>query len=122
MNIHPSFYLLNHGVDFWHQLFEKLYLSPQNKVSGDFRKRFANPTREYLRFPFPPVVEVEVKRGTARGRGQVVWSWLPGFSHTEGQRLTPLQLSLSSASSSVFLPYPATSWAGEEQEETAPPA
>ena len=26
------------------ELFEKLYLSPQNKVSGDLRKTFANPT------------------------------------------------------------------------------
>lgn len=26
------------------ELFEKIYLSPQNKVSGDLRKTFANPT------------------------------------------------------------------------------
>lgn len=26
------------------ELFEKLYLSPQNKVHGDLRKTFANPT------------------------------------------------------------------------------
>lgn len=26
------------------ELFEKLYLSPQNKVAGDLRKTFANPT------------------------------------------------------------------------------
>ena len=26
------------------ELFEKLYLSPQNKVSGDLRKTFGNPT------------------------------------------------------------------------------
>lgn len=26
------------------ELFEKLYLSPQNKIHGDLRKTFANPT------------------------------------------------------------------------------
>lgn len=26
------------------ELFEKLYLSPQNRVSGDLRKTFGNPT------------------------------------------------------------------------------
>jgi hypothetical protein len=26
------------------ELFEKLYLNPPNKVPGDFRRRFANPT------------------------------------------------------------------------------
>jgi hypothetical protein len=26
------------------EMFEKLYLSPQNKVKGDLRKTFANPT------------------------------------------------------------------------------
>jgi len=26
------------------ELFEKIYLSPQNKVAGDLRKTFANPT------------------------------------------------------------------------------
>lgn len=26
------------------ELFEKIYLSPQNKVSGELRKTFANPT------------------------------------------------------------------------------
>jgi len=26
------------------ELFEKLYLSPENKISGDLRKTFANPT------------------------------------------------------------------------------
>jgi len=26
------------------ELFEKIYLSPQNKVSGDLRKTFGNPT------------------------------------------------------------------------------
>lgn len=29
------------------ELFEKLYLSPQNKVKGDLRKTFANPTPMY---------------------------------------------------------------------------
>lgn len=31
------------------ELFEKLYLSPQNKVKGDLRKTFANPTPMYVR-------------------------------------------------------------------------
>jgi len=26
------------------ELFEKIYLSPQNRVAGDLRKTFANPT------------------------------------------------------------------------------
>lgn len=26
------------------EMFEKLYLAPQKRVSGDLRKRFANPT------------------------------------------------------------------------------
>lgn len=30
------------------ELFEKLYLSPQNKVKGDLRKTFANPTPMYV--------------------------------------------------------------------------
>lgn len=29
------------------ELFEKLYLSPQNKVKGELRKTFANPTPLY---------------------------------------------------------------------------
>jgi hypothetical protein len=29
-------------------LFEKLYLSPETKVAGDLRKRFANPTPLYV--------------------------------------------------------------------------
>ena len=31
------------------ELFEKLYLSPENRVSGDLRKTFANPTPLYVR-------------------------------------------------------------------------
>lgn len=30
------------------ELFEKIYLSPQNKVAGDLRKTFANPTPLYV--------------------------------------------------------------------------
>jgi hypothetical protein len=30
------------------ELFEKFYLSPQNKVSGDLRKKFGNPTSLYV--------------------------------------------------------------------------
>lgn len=30
------------------ELFEKIYLSPQNKVSGDLRKTFGNPTPLYV--------------------------------------------------------------------------
>ena len=30
------------------ELFEKFYLSPQNKVSGDLRKTFSNPTPLYV--------------------------------------------------------------------------
>jgi hypothetical protein len=30
------------------ELFEKFYLSPQNKVSGDLRKKFGNPTLLYV--------------------------------------------------------------------------
>ncbi len=30
------------------ELFEKLYLSPENRVSGDLRKTFANPTPLYV--------------------------------------------------------------------------
>jgi hypothetical protein len=29
------------------ELFEKIYLSPQNKVAGDLRKTFGNPTPLY---------------------------------------------------------------------------
>lgn len=34
------------------ELFEKLYLQPQNKVKGDLRKTFANPTPMYVQ-PLP---------------------------------------------------------------------
>jgi hypothetical protein len=30
------------------ELFEKLYLSPENKVKGDLRKTFGNPTPVYV--------------------------------------------------------------------------
>jgi len=30
------------------ELFEKLYLSPQNKVAGELRKTFGNPTPMYV--------------------------------------------------------------------------
>ena len=30
------------------ELFEKLYLSPENRVSGDLRKTFGNPTPLYV--------------------------------------------------------------------------
>jgi hypothetical protein len=30
------------------ELFEKIYLSPQNKVAGDLRKTFGNPTPLYV--------------------------------------------------------------------------
>lgn len=30
------------------EMFEKMYLSPDNKVSGDLRKTFANPTGLYV--------------------------------------------------------------------------
>jgi hypothetical protein len=30
------------------ELFEKIYLSPQNQVKGDLRKTFANPTPLYV--------------------------------------------------------------------------
>ena len=30
------------------ELFEKLYLSPQNKIAGDLRKKFGNPTPVYV--------------------------------------------------------------------------
>ena len=33
------------------ELFEKLYLSPENKVRGDLRKTFGNPTPLYVKFP-----------------------------------------------------------------------
>jgi hypothetical protein len=33
------------------ELFEKLYLSPQNKVKGDLRKTFANPTPMSVSYP-----------------------------------------------------------------------
>lgn len=32
------------------ELFEKLYLNPPNKVSGDLRRTFANPTPLYVSF------------------------------------------------------------------------
>jgi hypothetical protein len=32
------------SIAFPRDLFEKLYLSPENKVKGDLRKTFANPT------------------------------------------------------------------------------
>lgn len=32
------------------ELFEKIYLSPQNKVAGDLRKTFGNPTPLYVAF------------------------------------------------------------------------
>jgi len=30
------------------ELFEKIYLSPQNKIAGDLRKTFGNPTPLYV--------------------------------------------------------------------------
>jgi hypothetical protein len=33
------------------ELFEKLYLSPQNAVKGDLRKTFGNPTPVYVHLP-----------------------------------------------------------------------
>ena len=33
------------------ELFEKLYLSPQNNVKGDLRKTFGNPTPLYVSLP-----------------------------------------------------------------------
>jgi hypothetical protein len=37
------------------ELFEKIYLSPQNAVKGDLRKTFGNPTPMYD-FPFRPLL------------------------------------------------------------------
>lgn len=33
------------------ELFEKIYLSPQNKIAGDLRKTFGNPTPVYASLP-----------------------------------------------------------------------
>lgn len=35
------------SVTISNEMFEKLYLNPQNKVKGDLRKTFANPTPLY---------------------------------------------------------------------------
>lgn len=37
------------------ELFEKLYLSPMNKVKGDLRQTFGNPTPMYARLTSPSV-------------------------------------------------------------------
>lgn len=71
------------------ELFEKLYLSPQNQVKGDLRKTFGNPTPLYV----------------------------SGFIITRTPT-DNLIIVLSSAFSSLSRHFPATSWAGEELVET----
>ena len=39
------------------ELFEKIYLGPQNKVAGDLRKTFGNPTPVYVRPLLPQAVQ-----------------------------------------------------------------
>lgn len=41
------------SVTISNEMFEKLYLNPQNKVKGDLRKTFANPTPLYVIDTYP---------------------------------------------------------------------
>lgn len=41
------------SVTISNEMFEKLYLNPQNRVKGDLRKTFANPTPLYVIDSYP---------------------------------------------------------------------
>ena len=54
------------SVTISNEMFEKLYLNPQNKVKGDLRKTFANPTPLYVIDIYPLAAAIGRRSRTLR--------------------------------------------------------